>query len=214
MLRLLYLAANRQEDALRPISGVSPTQQDFWSSQVFGLATYLDGAEIPDTRRRAAEAKRHLTEATQKLGEMATLSVRNMALCSEVTSFGVYKQFDPPAFKPGQEVLLYAEVDNFRSESTEKGYHTALRSSYLILDSRGQRVASNEFAIVHDYCRNPRRDFFVRYFVTLPERIYNGEYTLQLMIEDAQSNELGQSSTKFKIDEEDEKKSAPSKAGG
>ena len=214
MLRLLYLVANRQEDALRPITGVSPTQQDFWSSQVFGLATYLDDTEIPDMRRRAAEAKRHLTEATAKLGQMATLSVRNLAICSEVTSFGVFEQFDPSTFKPGQEVLLYAEVDNFRSESTKKGYHTALRSSYLILDSRGQRVASNEFAVVHDYCRNPRRDFFVRYFVTLPERIYDGEYTLQLMIEDAQSNELGQSSMKFEISEQDEKKSASVKSGG
>ena len=67
--------------------------------------------------------------------------VRNLAFCTEVQSYGCVKPFKAYEFAPGQEVLLYAEVENFTSEATPKGYHTALRSSYQVLDGRGQRVA-------------------------------------------------------------------------
>ena len=77
------------------------------------------------------------------------------------------KEFESSEFEPGQEVILYAEVENFKSEPTPEGYHTALQSSYQILDSRGQRVAEHEFATTEEYCRNPRRDFFLRYHIFL-----------------------------------------------
>ncbi|HEX4149965.1 MAG TPA: hypothetical protein VHY20_13295, partial [Pirellulales bacterium] len=36
-LRMLYLAAGRRDDALRPIVGLPPNEQEFWSEQLFGL---------------------------------------------------------------------------------------------------------------------------------------------------------------------------------
>lgn len=198
-LRLLYLAAGRPNDAMRPLMGVSPAQQDFWSSQMFGLATYLDEGRIDDSDRRAAEAKRHLTKAVNKLGQLGALTVNNLALCTKVTSFGVYDTFDPAVFAPGDEVLLYAEVENFLSEPTNDGFHTTLSSRYEILDSRGQTVAEDEFPVVDDYCRNVRRDFFVRYFVRLPTNVPDGKYTLQLLVEDTKSEKLGQSSVSLEI---------------
>jgi hypothetical protein len=92
-------------------------------------------------------------------------------------------------------------VENFKSESTDKGFRTALRSSYQILDPHGARVAQQEFALTEEYCRNPRRDFFIRYFVWMPKRIYGGKYTLQLTIEDTLSQKIGQSTIEFEIKE-------------
>ncbi len=137
-LRMLYLLAARKDDALKPIAGISPSQQDFWSQEVYGLATYLDTERNPETSRRAAEALERLREASARLSEQATLTVKSLAFCTEVTSFGVYKPFEKLEFKAGQEVLLYAEVDNFKSVRGEKGYRTALRSSYQVLDPRGR----------------------------------------------------------------------------
>ena len=121
-----------------------------------GLATYRDDQRVPDAGRRAAEATLQLRDAVARLGEQAGLIVRNLAFCSEVSSFGVYKKFENPEFKPGQELLMYLEVDNFKTESTEKGYHTSFKTSYQILDSRGARVAEQEFAATEEYCQNPR----------------------------------------------------------
>jgi hypothetical protein len=198
-LRLLQLAAGQRDDALKPLTGVSGAEQEFWGEQLFGLATLLDDQRMPDSQRRAAEAAQHLREATAKLGQAASLVVRNLAFCSEVTSYGVFKPFTKYEFKPGQEVLLYAELENFASETTEKGYHTALKSSYQILDSRGARVAEQEFPVTEEVCRNSRRDFFIRYFVYMPKRIYDGNYTLQLTIEDTQGKKVGQSTIEFAI---------------
>jgi hypothetical protein len=198
-LRLLYLVAGRRDDALRPIAGISPAQQDFWSKELYGLATYLDAQRITDGAQRAAVAKEHFSEAVAQLGELGTLVVRNLAFCTKVSSYGVFTRFDSDAFTPGQEVLLYAEVENFKSEPTDQGFHTVLRSSYQILDSRGQRVDQRDFSTTEEHCLNPRRDFFIRYFLHIPQRIYDGKYTLQLTIEDTLSQKIGQSSLEFTV---------------
>ena len=171
-LRMLYLLAGRREDALQPIPKATPAFQDYWSKQLYGLDTWLDANRTPDSARRAAETKRILGEAVERLGEMAPLVVRNLVFCTAVQSFGSVQPFKKPEFTPDQEVLLYAEVDNFAAESTPKGFHTSLRCNYQVFDSRGQRVAQHEFPTIEEHCQNYRHDFFIGYHLRLPKRIY------------------------------------------
>jgi hypothetical protein len=198
-LRMLYLLAGRRDDALQAIPSIPPADQEFWSKQLYGLATWLDTQRTADGPHRAAEAKRILEEAISRLGESAPLVVRNLAFCTDIQSYGCTKRFRTYEFSPDQEVLLYAEVENFASEATPKGFHTSLRSSYQIFDSRGQRVADHQFTTTPDYCQNPRRDFFIGYHLRLPQRIYPGKHTLQLTIEDLESHKVGQSSIELTI---------------
>jgi len=200
-LRLLYLSAGRRDAAIQPIPAAPPATQEFWSKELYGLATWLDTQRTADAERRAAETKRILDEALCRLGEAAPLVIRNLAFCTEVHSFGCIKPFRANEFAPDQEVLLYAEVENFTSEPTPKGFHTRLRSSYQVFDSRGQRVAEQDFPISEEYCQNPRRDFFIGYHVRLPSRIYPGKHTLQLTIEDLKSQKGGQGSIELSIKE-------------
>ena len=95
--------------------------------------------------------------------------------------------------------MVYVEVENFKSEETPKGFHTALKSSYQILDAQGRRVTEHELPLTEEHCQNRRRDYFIRYFVTLPQRIYDGKYTLQLTIEDTLGHKVGQSSIDFTV---------------
>jgi hypothetical protein len=196
-LRMLYLAAGRRDDALRPIPGLSAIQQEFWTKEMYGLATYLDADSASDPQRRAAEAALHLREAAARIGELATPVVRNLAFCKEVTSFGVFKRFPKDEFKAGDEALLYCEIENLKAESTDKGYRTSLKSSYQILDARGERVAVQEFPASEDVCTSQRRDFFIPYFIWIPKRIDQGTYTLQLTVEDMQTHKSGQASIQF-----------------
>lgn len=193
-LRMLYMLAHRNEDALRPVQGLDASQQDYWSQQLYALATYLDDQREPDAQRRAAAANEFLAEATDRLSDLSELKVTGLAFCTEVISFGVYKKFEEYKFQPGQQLLLYAEVDNFLSEPTPKGHHTALRSSYELIDSRGQIVEEHQFELTEEYCQNARRDFFIRYFLYMPQRIYDGNYTLRLTIEDTLGHKVGQAS--------------------
>lgn len=161
----------------------------------------LDDQTDTTADRRFAEAIVHLRSAAESLGKSANLEVRNLAFCTEVTSFGVYKPFTKYEFKPGEETLLYAELEHFESTPTERGFHTSLRSSYEIFDARGARVDEHDFAITEEFCRNPRRDFFIRYFVYMPKQIEPGTYTLQLTIEDLQSEKIGRGQIQFTIGE-------------
>ncbi|HEV2971423.1 MAG TPA: hypothetical protein VGY55_15720 [Pirellulales bacterium] len=198
-LRLLYLTAGRRDDALRPVAGLSTGQQEFWTKEIYGLVTYLDEEKVTDPERRATEAALHLRDAAARIGELATPVVRNLAFCKEVTSFGVYKKFAKYEFKAGDEALLYCEIENLKAESTDKGYHTSVKSSYQILDGRGERIAEQEFPESEDLCASQRRDFFIPYFIWIPRRINDGTYTLQLTVEDTQTKKVGQSSIQFKI---------------
>ncbi|MGI9458028.1 MAG: hypothetical protein ACR2NU_15795 [Aeoliella sp.] len=200
-LRMLNIVAGNEVSALEPIPGLTPTEQSYWSNQLFALATLLDHDEQPDDGQRAALASEHLASAVAKLGELSALSVRNLTFCTEVFGYGDYESQEKAVFQPGQSVTLYAEMENFRSESTEKGYHTSLATSYEVLDQNGNRVEGGEFATVDDYCMRQRRDFYIEYTFDLPSRIYANRYQLRLMIRDRLSGKIGKATIDFEIKE-------------
>jgi len=203
-LRMLYLLDGQRDEALRPIPSMAPAMQEFWSEQLYGLATLMECELISEPSRRKAEAKQHLDAAAAKLGESCSLVVRNLAFVTDIQSFGTYKPFDKYEFVPGQTVLLYAEVENFKSAETAKGFHTATRSSYQIFDSSGKRIAEHEFSPSEECCRQPRRDFFIGYEFSLPQRIYPGKHVLQLTVADLNSQKIGQSQIEFTIKSTDD----------
>ena len=198
-LRLLKLAAGRHEAPLAPIEGLAPGEQDYWSKQFFALATLLDHEAQPDGQRRATAASVHLAEAVDELGELCPLTVRNVTFCSQIHGYGAYEPLSSTTFKPGQRLSLYAEVDNYCSISTPQGYHTALATSYEILDAAGNRVDGSEFPTIDDYCLRRRRDFHTQYGITLPAHFSPGKYQLQLTIKDQHANKLGHATVEFEI---------------
>lgn len=198
-LKMLYLLAGRRDDALRPVPDMSPKMQDYWSKQLYGLSIWLDSPKSKDEPRRAAEAKQTISDAIDVLGETSPLAVRNLNFCTAVTGFGSIRPFAKLEFRPNEEVLLYSEIDNFKAESTPKGFHTALKGSYQIFDGQGHRVVEQEFPAIEEYCQSRRRDFFVVFRLRMPKRIYSGKHSLQLTVEDVKSKKVGQSKIDFTV---------------
>jgi hypothetical protein len=198
-LRMLRLLSGDTDGALAPIPGISPTEQDYWSRQIFALATYLDHHGQPDDKRRAASSVLHLDEAVSHLRELGSLSVRNLSFCKNVYGYGAIEPYDAELFSPGQQVSLYVEVENYHSRSTEKGFCTSLGSTYELLNEKGERVGGGEIPDVNDCCRSRRRDFHIQYSLTLPETLTPGRYQLQLVIKDRQSDKRGQATVAFEI---------------
>ena len=197
-LRMLYLLAGRRDDAMRPLPAAAPAAQDYWSSQIYGLSTWMDAEKTPDSGRRAAETKRILGEALAQLGETAPLAVRNLTFCTEVFRFGAFEAMKSTEFTPGQKVLLYAEVDNLHIESSTKGYHWAVKIDGQIFDGRGNRMTDYGSTSADETFQTPRHDFFVSKLYYLP-RLVPGRYTLQLTIEDTLGHKVGQSSIDFTV---------------
>ena len=200
-LRMLQLIAGDGQAPMEPIPGLTPTEQGYWSGQLFALHTMLDHTTHADDQQRAALARSQLQEADRKLGELSQLAILNLSFCTKVLAFGNYLPIEQATFTPGQAVRLYAELENFRSDSTDKGYHTSLATSYEVLDKNGDRVAQGEFATIDDYCLRRRRDFYMEFALDLPSRIYASNYTLQINVRDRLSGKLAKSSVPFTIAE-------------
>ena len=197
-LRMLYLLAGRRDDAMRPLPAAPQASQDYWSSQIYGLSTWMDAGKTPDTGRRAAETKRILSEALAQLGETAPLAVRNLTFCTEVYRFGAFEAQKSTDFIPGQKVLLYAELDNLHIESSAKGYHWAVKVNGQIFDNRGNRMEDYGSTTFDEYFQTPRHDFFFSKLYFLP-RLVPGRYTLQVTTEDTLGHKVGQSSIDFMV---------------
>ncbi|MEN6407043.1 MAG: hypothetical protein ABFC77_11295 [Thermoguttaceae bacterium] len=148
--------------------------------------------------RRTSDATA-TSEPKPKPKEPARLDVRNVTFCTEVHSYGCIKPFETTEFRPNQEVLLYAELEHFASESTPKGYCTSLCSRYEVLDSQGRRVVEQKFSPTEEYCRNRRRDFFIGYRLQWPKNLAPGRYQLRLVIEDQKSHQSGEAVVEFDI---------------
>jgi hypothetical protein len=198
-LRMLRLLQGDTEKALEPIPHISPAEQDYWSRQLFALATYLDHHSQPDDKRRAAASVVHLDEAVSDLRELASLSVRNLSFCKNVYGYGAFEPYDADIFTPGQQLSLYVEVDNYHSVSNEKGFCTLLGATYEVLDDKGKRVSGGEFPDVDDCCRSRRRDFHIQFGLTLPENLTPGRYRLELVVKDRQCDKLGHATAPFEI---------------
>jgi len=201
-LRLLYVMAGRREEALEPIAGLSLAEQEFWNKFIYGLTSYLDENRIPNRQQRAAEAKQYFRDAAVRLGELATLEVRGLTFCTAVRSFGVVEPFPTNTFKPGDLVLLYAELDNFVAQRQAEGFRTEFRASYLIFDRLGRPVETepHELPVITDTCPNLRHDFFISYQVELPTRMNPGEHKLQLTVHDMVGNKIGTAEVKFMVE--------------
>ncbi len=198
-LRILRLLAGDTEKALEPIPNISAAEQDYWSRQLFALATYLDHHSQPDDKRRAAAAVIQLDEAVSNLRELSSLSLRNLTFCKNVYGYGAIDPYDKDTFTSGQHVLAYVEVENYHSTSNEKGFCTSLGASYEVLDEHGNRVISGDFPDVNDCCRSRRRDFHIQLGLTLPETMAAGRYNLQVIVKDHQSDKIGTAKAAFEI---------------
>jgi hypothetical protein len=198
-LRMLYLLAGRRDDAMRPLPSAPRATQDYWTSQIYGLSTWMDSERTPDPARRAAETKRILSEALKQLGDTAPLTVRNLTFCTAVKYYGSFDAVKSAEFAPGQKVLLYAEVENFHTEPSPKGFHTVVKFSWQILDSHGNRVGDYASATSEDHSLTPKHEFFLTKLFFLPDSMASGRYTLQFTVEDELGHKVGQSSTELTI---------------
>ena len=127
------------------------------------------------------------------------MTVRNLTFCTAVQYYGSFDAVKSPEFAPGQKVLLYAEVENFRTEPSPKGFHTAVKFNWQIFDARGNRVGDYVSSTSEDHGLTPKHEFFLTKWFYLPTPMQSGRYTLQFTVEDVLGHKVGQSSIEMTI---------------
>jgi len=200
-LRMLYMMAGQQQRALAHIPGIDPADQEFWQQVMWGTTNYFDIRQIPGASDRATQTVAQFQAASSRLREKAHLELRGLNFCNQIYGFGDIEKFaGGNEFTPGTQVLVYAEVSNFKSELGADGrYHSKLKPSYEILrpGGQGQLIEQKNVAPIEDICNNHRQDFYFYIKLSIPEQIAQGPYVLRLTVEDELSHKLSTQTLNF-----------------
>jgi hypothetical protein len=200
MARHLMVLSGDPDRAVEKIEGLSNEEEEFLRHQLLGLWTIIDPNGHPVPSRRLTSALPEMRKATGYLAAASdTLEVRGLEFCSEIEAYGEVTPFDSRRFDPGQEVILYCEVENFKTAKVDNGFETRLQGTYDLLDQDGRRVSSQTLPEDRQVSRNQLRDYFVAYQMYLPDTIEPGRYQLRLTMEDVNGKKYGQSTIDFQI---------------
>jgi hypothetical protein len=111
-------------------------------------------------------------------------AVNNACFATRVRGWGNVERFPSTTFRPGQEVIVYFELDRLQIRSAADGHTTGIDSNFRLVDGAGQRVGQWSFEPIVETCPAPRRDYFARYFLRIPEDAKPGRHRLDWSVTD------------------------------
>jgi len=110
--------------------------------------------------------------------------VRNACFASRVKAWGVVERFPQAVFHPGQELLVYFELENLLVRQSAAGHTTGVDTAFRLVAPDESVVKEWSFTPLVETCHAPRRDYFVRYFLTIPDDMPAGQYRLEFLVSD------------------------------
>ncbi|MCE9630468.1 MAG: hypothetical protein K8S94_07105 [Planctomycetia bacterium] len=113
-----------------------------------------------------------------------TLTVNNACFASRVQGWGVVDRFAESRFHPGQEVIVYFELDNLSAGESPAGHTTCIDATLTFMGADGRVEHEWSFEPIAETCRTQRRDYFARYVITLPESIRAGTGRIEVAVVD------------------------------
>lgn len=202
--RLLHLLAEEPEQAIQAIPGLPAAEQEFWTQLLWSLANELHPPADMKAEQRIVRTAKLVAEAERHLRELCPLEIHLACFCHKINSFGSYERFTRDEFRPGQPVLIYAELRNFTSELTvDAQYRTRLRTTMEIRVADAPQdapaVDRQDFPATEDYCRSPRHDYFHSYRIDIPQQLPAGRYLLRLALVDEISGKSATTDLPFTV---------------
>jgi len=117
------------------------------------------------------------------------LAIRNACFASRVQAWGVFERFTADRFGPGQEVILYFELDGLAAGESAAGHTTCIDARLRLVTDDGTLVHEWAFEPIAETCRTRRRDYFARYVVRIPGPAAAGRHRLELLVTDTLSGQ-------------------------
>ena len=114
----------------------------------------------------------------------AALAIRNACFASRVRGWGAVDRFAESRFQPGQELIVYFELDNLSADESAAGHTTRIDTSLRLVGVDGTLAHAWSFEPITETCPSRRRDYFARYLVRLPEGLAPGDCRVELAVTD------------------------------
>jgi len=184
-LMLLRLAAGEAADATEFSQEITREQRSLMSAAVASIDAC--GRLLTSREPNEADALTAVDSLRTLLVDQADLVIPVVALCTRVSTFGVYDEYPASALVPYQanRVIVYCEIENVTAQQGEDGYYRSSLSSRMELFSAdGRSVWVKEETGIEDQSRQRRADFFLAQLVTLPPSLGPSEYVLKVAVTD------------------------------
>ncbi|QDU38090.1 hypothetical protein Mal4_24110 [Maioricimonas rarisocia] len=202
-LRLLYWMTGQPDRAMQAIPGLESAEQTYWTNTIWALSDYFDTQGTPDRAARMTQVLDRLVEATGSVEAQARLQLLNATFCRKIDGFGRVTTFSKDEFRPGQPVLVYAELARFGSELTEDGQYRTRIGSVIEIFRKGESKAVHRIEMdpTIDLCATRRRDYFHSYWIDLPPELQAGPHELRLRVVDELTGQHAATTLPFRIAE-------------
>ncbi len=201
-LRLLYLIDGRSADSLRVIESLPEKEQEFWQSMMLAMESYRRGDGSVPRADQLTETREYVRTASRQLQPLSTMRIRRLNFCNRIEGFGTFSVFPTSDFNAGQPLLLYAEIENYKSTLTSDGQHRSVFAAMIefIREGETEPIASRTIRLpeIEDLCSAERTDYFQSYELTVPS-LSPGKYILRLRVRDQLSQQTATSELPFDI---------------
>ncbi len=201
-LRLLYMMAGRSAESMRAIESLPEKEQEFWQSMMLAMEAYRGNSNTADRTEQLTETLDYVRTASRQLQPLSRMQIRRMNFCNRIEGFGSCNVFPASDFNAGQPLLLYAEIENYKSELTDDGQYQSQFAAMIefIRDGETEPIASRTIQLpeIGDRCAAERTDYFQSYELTIPS-LSPGRYILRLHVCDQLSLQTATSDLPFDI---------------
>jgi hypothetical protein len=113
-----------------------------------------------------------------------SLTVQNVCFASRVQAWGLVDRFATAEFRPGQEVIVYFELENLTASRSAAGHTTCIDTTLGLVAADGSRHHAWHFEPIAETCPSRRRDYFARYVLQIPEAVPPGDYRIEIEVSD------------------------------
>ena len=145
------------------------------------------GQDQPQDVFVAGQTLERLKNAVAYMEQVANLKIVNATFCTKVMGFGQFTPTNSMTFAPGQQILVYCEIENHTAQPKivdgQSLHSTRLSGSFLVYDANQVAVQQDTFPVVEDLAQQRRQDFYMHIPLTLGQ-LSPGQYTYQLMVDD------------------------------
>lgn len=198
-LRMLYSVAGRSADAARVIEGLPREEQEFWQSLMLAMHQYRSPGAGPERTEQLTEALNQVRAAERHLRPLSRLEIYRLQFCTRIDGFGNATAFPTADFEPGQRLLLYAGVRNFRSELTGEGRYRSEFAAVVefLREEDGEVLERIRLPQIPDECDEERTDYFQSFELTAP--VLEGSYRVRLHLRDQLTQQTAEASLQMTI---------------
>ncbi|MGD8452321.1 MAG: hypothetical protein PVJ57_10925 [Phycisphaerae bacterium] len=199
--RMIAVLAGDYAEARRPLTMVSDAQQDIAARFVESLIVIRDEHD-GDPAGASTRVMEELAELSEALRSLSDLRIPTLAICQEVSGYGIYKPIEPAVFPGGvpSEFVTYCEVSDFVRQRGEDGlYVSRFDMRTRVLDSLGETVLDVRDRDIVDRCRQPRHDCFIPRLIRVPGTLAPGEYVVKVTIVDKLGEKVTENRASFRV---------------